>query len=162
MSWMHHKSKLEEKHNFIAGCGVDSTFCYRVTSTEKTLPESRIVEDLMVIYSKQFPSICPVLLFSLKMMCGCLRGGMCIWMWVPGEARKWHQILWSWNSRMPWAVGGGAETQAPVFCKSGSLFNPWTISPVPFSRFHIQESQSPSFELGPELQKHLMFQYTWE
>lgn len=76
---MHHKSKLEEKYNSILGCGVDSTFCYRVTSTEKKkLPESRIAEDLMVIYSKQFPSICPVLLFSLKMMCGCLRGGMCI------------------------------------------------------------------------------------
>lgn len=35
---MHHKSKLVEKHNSIPGCGVDSTFCYRVTSTEKNSP----------------------------------------------------------------------------------------------------------------------------
>lgn len=48
------------------------------------------------------------------------------------------------------------------FARVTHSFNPSAISPAPFFRFPIQESQSPSFELGPELETNLMFQYTWE
>ena len=126
--------------------------------TRRKLSESRIVEELMVIHSKQFPSICPVLLFVFKNDVW-----MSMWRYVYMNVDAWGaqkvasgslelefqnaMSCWRWVLRL----------KLLSFSRVAHTFNPWAISPVPFSKFHIQESQSPSFELGPTLQTNLMF-----
>lgn len=77
-------------------------------------------------------------------ICECLHGHLGMYMWVPREARRRHQIPWSWSYRKLWAT----------------IYRFWKPNLGPLQKWQVPLASKPS--LSPqELSKNWFYNSWW-